>query len=82
MRLTTRSKSSDPALDEVTVHVEVVPEQFSDKMSEMQQLHDRIDREIQSITGIRVGVNLVAPKTLERFTGKAQRVLDRRETMG
>ena len=66
------------ALDEVTVHVEVVPEQFSDKMSEMQQLHDRIDREIQSITGIRVEVNLVAPKTLERFTGKAQRVLDRR----
>ena len=66
-------------LDQVTVHVEVVPERFSDKMSEMQQLRDRIDREIQSVTGIRMRVNLVAPKTLERFVGKAQRVVDRRE---
>ena len=65
--------------DQITVHVEVVPEQFSDKMSQMQQLRDAIDREIQSVTGIRMQVNLVAPQTLERFAGKASRVVDRRQ---
>ena len=67
------------ALDLVTVHVEVSPGKFSDKMSEMQELRDAIDREIQSVTGIRMKVNLVAPQTLERFIGKAKRVIDRRE---
>ncbi len=67
------------AMDQVTVHVEIQPESFSDKMSSMQRLHDRIDREIQAITGIRVAVNLVEPGSLERFTGKAKRVLDHRQ---
>ncbi len=65
-------------LDEVTVHVEVRPENLSDKMSRMQELRNQIDREIQSITGLRVKVNLVEPQTLERFVGKAKRVLDHR----
>ncbi len=65
-------------LDEVTVHVEVLPERFSDKMSDMQGLRDKIGRQIQSITGIHMTVNLVAPQTLERFAGKAKRVLDKR----
>ena len=65
------------ALDEVTVRVEMRPQDFSDRMAQMQALHDRIDREIQSITGIRVNVELVEPQTLERSAGKAQRVIDR-----
>jgi len=47
-------------------------------MSEMQQLHDRIDREIQAITGIRVNVELCEPQSLERSMGKAKRVIDHR----
>ena len=70
------------ALDEVTVHVEVVPNRFSDKMSEMQSLRDAIDREIQSVIGIRVRVNLVAPQSIERFIGKAKRVIDHRNLTG
>ena len=66
------------ALDEVTVYVEMRPQDFSDKMSQIQQLRDRIDREINSITGIRARVELVEPKTLERSVGKAKRVIDRR----
>ena len=66
------------ALDEVTVRVEVRAEIFSDKMSRMQALRDRIDREIQSITGIRTRVELVEPQTLERMPGKAKRVVDLR----
>ena len=65
-------------LDQISVKVEVRPEDFSDKMSQMQALHDAIDRKIQSITGIRAIVELVAPQTLERSAGKARRVIDHR----
>jgi phenylacetate-CoA ligase len=66
------------ALDEVTVHVEIRPQDFSDKMSQMQSLRDRIGKEVHAITGIQVRVNLVEHQTLERFEGKAKRVIDRR----
>ena len=69
-------------MDVATVRVEVRPQDFSDRMSEMQALHDRIDREIQSVTGIRMTVELVAPQTLERSMGKAKRVIDRRREKG
>ncbi len=65
-------------LDEVIVRVEVRPQDFSDEMRQMQALRERIDREIHAVAGIRVRVELVAPKTLERFMGKAKRVVDRR----
>lgn len=66
------------AMDEMTVRVEVRPKDFSDKMAQMQELRNRIDREIQTVTGVRAKIELVAPQTLDRFVGKAQRVLDER----
>jgi phenylacetate-CoA ligase len=69
-------------MDEITVHVEMRPQDFSDKMSQVQALCNRIDREIHSITGIRVKVNLVEPQTLERSAGKAKRVIDHRREKG
>jgi phenylacetate-CoA ligase len=74
--------SRPAALDEVTVHVEMRPEMFSDKMSALQALRERIDREIQSVASIRVTVNLVEPQTLERSIGKAKRVVDHRREKG
>lgn len=65
-------------LDEAVVKVEVRAQDFSDEMRQMVALRDRIDREIHAITGIRMAVELVAPGTLERSAGKAQRVLDHR----
>ena len=69
-------------LDIVSVKIEMRPQDFSDKMSQMQKLHDRIDREIQSITGIRMNVELVEPQTIERSMGKAKRVIDHRREKG
>ena len=69
-------------MDEVKVSVEIRPQDFSDKMSQMQVLRDRIDREIQSVTGIRAMVELVEPQTLERSAGKAKRVIDHRKEKG
>ena len=69
-------------LDRVTVRVEVRPEDLSDKLSELHELHDRIDREIQTVAGIRVDVQLVEPNTVERSMGKARRVIDHRKDRG
>lgn len=70
--------SRPKALDEVVVHVEVSAANFSDRMSDMQALRERIFRAIQSLTGLAMHVDLVAPQTLERFEGKSRRVLDHR----
>jgi len=65
-------------LDEVHVKVEIHREMFSDRMDRMQALCERIGREIQAVAGIRAHVDLVEPQTIERFVGKAKRVLDHR----
>lgn len=67
------------ALDEITVRVEVRPQDLSDKMSDMQMLRERIDREIHAVANIRVKVELAAPQTIERTPGKAKRVIDLRK---
>ena len=65
--------------DVVTVKVEMTEEAFSSSMKMMQELKDKIDRAIQSITGLRMNIELVSPNSLERFVGKAQRVIDHRK---
>lgn len=65
-------------LDVATVRVEVLPEMFSASIREMTILKEKIEKAINSVTGIRMEVELVAPKTLERFQGKARRVVDNR----
>ncbi len=69
-------------LDEATVHVEISPAIFSDRMKDLQALRDRIGRAIQGITGLTMTIDLVGPQTLERFEGKARRVLDHRRLAG
>ena len=65
-------------LDQAVVKVEITPEVFSDRMNEMQKFKERVDREIQTITGIRFKIELLPPQTLERSVGKAVRVIDHR----
>ncbi len=65
-------------LDVATVRVEVLPEMFSASMRDMVELRERIVSAVNSVTGIHMEVDLVAPQTLERFQGKAKRVNDKR----
>jgi phenylacetate-CoA ligase len=67
------------SLDEVTVHVEMQRQVLSDKMSDIQALRDRIQRQIQAVTGVHAEVSLVEPGTIERSAGKAKRVVDKRK---
>ncbi|MCX7831530.1 MAG: phenylacetate--CoA ligase [Actinobacteria bacterium] len=66
-------------LDVLEVHVEVNEKLFSDEMKKLQELERKIKEEIQSNLGISASVKLVEPKTLERFEGKAKRVIDKRK---
>lgn len=68
--------------DVATVRVEITEEAFSASMKEMQELKENISRAIQSITGLRMNIELVSPNTLERFIGKASRVKDLRREKG
>ncbi|MDD3469749.1 MAG: phenylacetate--CoA ligase [Thermoguttaceae bacterium] len=67
------------ALDQIKLKVELMPEAFSDSMSVMQQFREQIAHAIYSSTGLHIQVELLAPKTLERFLGKAKRVIDTRK---
>ena len=66
-------------LDEVRIRVEVLPEHFSDKLADMTSLKRKLEQEVAVITGLHIAVDLMPPKSLERFEGKAKRVLDLRD---
>ncbi|MFN3479229.1 MAG: phenylacetate--CoA ligase family protein [Thermodesulfovibrionales bacterium] len=66
------------ATDEMTVLVEVSEEIFFDEMKKQNELINLIKQRLFSELGINVNVKLVEKKTLERFEGKARRVIDKR----
>jgi phenylacetate-CoA ligase len=66
------------ALDDATVLVEVSESIFFDEMKKQSELISLIQKRLVSELGISVDVKLVEKKTLERFEGKAKRVIDKR----
>jgi phenylacetate-CoA ligase len=64
--------------DRATVMVEVKESFFFDQMRKQGELIDTIRKQLSSELGIGVAVKLVEEKTLERFEGKGQRVIDKR----
>ena len=65
-------------LDSLEVQVEVNEDTFSDAVKTLQDLANRIRKEIKELLGITCKVRLVEPKTIARSEGKAQRVIDQR----
>jgi len=70
----------EQGLDQITVEVEVTSEVFSDKIRALEDVRERLAHAIEHILGIRVGLRLVEPRSIERSQGKAKRVIDRRNT--
>lgn len=66
-------------LDTLEVWVETSEDFFFDSMRKQKELIDTITQKISEVLGISVKVKLVEPHTIERTTGKAKRVVDRRE---
>jgi len=65
-------------LDQVEVLVEVEQKFFSDEIRHLNDLREKIRREIQGVLSIGVKVTLVEPKTIERSMGKSKRIVDKR----
>jgi phenylacetate-CoA ligase len=68
------------ALDELEVRVEVTPEVFSDEVRGLERLQRTLRERIKSLHGLSAKISLVEPGTIQRSGGKAQRVLDLRNT--
>lgn len=64
--------------DTLEIKVELTDVDILDNFSEIEKLHNAICKELHTTLGLRCTVSLVEPKTLERFVGKAKRVLDLR----
>jgi len=69
----------EQGLDQMTVEVEVTPEVLSDQVRMLEDVRRRIAQAIERIVGVRVGLRLVEPHSIERSQGKAKRVIDQRE---
>lgn len=65
--------------DRMQLDVEVRQEFFSDAINTMVQLKKRVSSRLQSVLGLSVDVRLVEPKSIERSTGKAKHVIDKRD---
>jgi phenylacetate-CoA ligase len=66
------------ALDHLEIRVEVTEEIFNDEMKRLRAVEEEIRSKLRSGLGVDVDVRLVEPKSIERFTGKACRVMDER----
>lgn len=64
--------------DKLEVQVEMIPEMFSDSVSEISKKEKELVDALKAMLGIYVKVTLVAPKSITRSEGKAVRVIDKR----
>ena len=65
-------------LDTLEVRIEVNEAVFSDEIRKLESLEKKVTVECREMLGISVKIKLVEPKTLQRFEGKAKRVIDER----
>ena len=66
------------AMDTLEIWVEVSEEIFADDIGRLRGLQQKAEAEMYDTLGIQARVKLVEPHRIERSTGKAKRVIDRR----
>ncbi len=64
--------------DNLEIKVELNNAELLENYQRLSDLKKYIEAKMQSILGLRTKVTLVAPKTIERFQGKAKRIVDLR----
>lgn len=65
-------------LDTMEIKVELVDDTLLDAYSKLEELNKRIRSSLKLILGLDAMIKLVAPRSLQRFEGKAKRVTDLR----
>ena len=65
-------------MDTLEVKVELINGDLLERYSELEALQKSIQAKLKSVLGLEAKVSLVEPKSIERFQGKAKRVVDLR----
>jgi phenylacetate-CoA ligase len=65
--------------DTFEINVEMTPEKFTDKVSEILSMEKSLANAMKTMLGINPSVHLVVPKSITRSEGKAVRVIDKRK---
>lgn len=65
-------------LDMMEINLEVSEKLFFDEMKKQRELLEKLHERMFNVLGIKPKVKFVEPKTIERFEGKAKRVIDLR----
>ncbi|MEM0203435.1 MAG: phenylacetate--CoA ligase [Archaeoglobaceae archaeon] len=66
-------------LDEMTIQVELSEKVQIDKPAEILNIKKKVEEKLKSVLGVHANVELVNPGTIQRFEGKAKRIIDRRK---
>jgi len=66
-------------IDTFQIQVELRPEFYSDEMSKILSLKQKIAGRMQSVIGIQPDIKIVEPRSIERSQGKAKHVQDNRK---
>lgn len=66
------------ALDDMLVRVELTKDSFSDKITDLMIIRERIEHKLRNALNVNADVELVEPGSLPRYEGKSKKVLDRR----
>ena len=64
--------------DTLEIKVELIDSNLLESYGELEALRRGIQEKLKSVLGLQTKVTLVHPKSLERFQGKAKRILDLR----
>ena len=70
--------TNDKGMDNVAVEVELSQEKFNELGANQESFRRQVSAMVESVTGIRIAITLLAPGTLPRSEGKAKRVIDNR----
>lgn len=66
-------------LDTLEIVVELVDGTLLERFSEIEKLENEMKERLHSVLGLRAKLRLAEPKSIERTTGKAKRIIDLRE---
>jgi phenylacetate-CoA ligase len=66
------------ALDDMLVRVELSKDAFSDKITDLMLVRERVEHRLRNSLNVNANVELVEPGSLPRFEGKSKKVIDKR----
>lgn len=66
-------------IKDVEVQVELTEEGFTDSFQELQKIEEKISNRLKAVLSVTLKVRLMEPKSLERTTGKAQRIVEKNQ---